>query len=220
MTYAYGGQKEWKGCEDVKRVSAIENVLDFLSSKPISIVFSATHMLSWDGRLQANCPMARALQYRWLSQAFHVALSVNKANRNIKANKGKTIMIFDRGAGHEIALANLLVSPPTWSDTYYAREKKEEALGEIIDTSFFVDSSHAPLIQLADTVAFIIRRYAEMNDIDPKERYPGEFSRIEHWMDMLKPKIQDSAHRYKKVKRCPAGDLFWDIAPPSLRSIA
>jgi hypothetical protein len=113
----------------------------------------------------------------------------------------------------------LLVSPPSWSDSYYSRQEEEDQLGEIMDTSFFADSLHAPLIQLADAVAFILRRIAEIKDAGLNERFNGEVENLERWLNIIKPGFQSAAHRYKRSGRCRCADLFWHIAPPSLRGI-
>lgn len=217
MRDVYGGRKEWGSAGPENRGKAIDRVLDWLSGKGHRIVFSATTRSAFDSRIASGCLLSRELGSRWVAEAFHIALAINKANKGMKSNKGKSILVFDRGSGYERTLSELLATPPEWSDTYYAKKKKEEQLVEIMDTSFFADSVHAPLIQLADAVAFILRRLAEIRDLGQKERFKRECEQLERWLAKIQAIIQPTAHRYKKTGRCKCADLFWDLAPPTLR---
>lgn len=217
MRNAYGGRHEWSHCGIENRSKAINQILDWLATKDHAVVFSATQKNKFSAKVAAGCPMVNALGSRWVSECFHVALAINKEFKGKPKNKGKTTLIFDQGAGYEKILSDLLVSPPAWSDTYYGRGRKELALSEIFATSLFADSQHAPLIQLADTAAFILRRYAEINDAAQPERFSGELANLDTWIKKIKPEFQSSSHRYKKVGRCTCADLFYQIAPESLR---
>jgi len=219
MRNVYSGRKEWRSTRPDNRAKAISTVLDWLANKGHPLVFSATMKTAFDLRMLSECSMLNELESRWVSEAFHIALSINKAHKGMKGNKGKTVLVFDRGSGYEQRLSELLVSPPSWSDSYYSRGEKEDRLGEIMDTSFFADSLHAPLIQIADAVAFILRRIAEMKDAGLHERFKGEVENLERWLGKIKPRFQSAAHRYKRSARCRCADLFWAIAPPSLRGI-
>lgn len=219
MRDVYSGRKEWANAGINNRANAINTVFDWLANKSHPIVFSATLKAAFDPRIESGCDMASVFGSRWVTEAFHIALSINKAHKGMKGNKGKSVLVFDRGSGYEQKLSELLVSPPSWSDSYYAKQEKEERLGEIMDTSFFADSLHAPLIQLADAVAFILRRLADIKDAGLKQRFNGEVENLEKWLKKIEPGIQPAAHRYKKSGRCKCADLFWDLAPPSLRNI-
>jgi hypothetical protein len=218
MRDAYSGREEWRHCGIAHRARAINDILDWLSSKGHPILFSATLKSAFDMKASGGCHMATALGSRWVAEAFHVALAINKSNRSMKRNKGKTVMVFDEGSGYERRLSELLVAPPGWSDAYYCRDGKEPALEQIVDTSFFADSCHAPLIQLADTVAFILRRLAEICDAGSPERFKGERQNLNGWVTKLEPSLHPSQHRYKKTGRCACADFYWDVAPPSLRT--
>lgn len=219
MVDVYNRAGEWADVSHENRGQAVSIVLAWLAKKRHRVVFSATLKAEFDARVRAGCTMTSDLGSRWLSQAFHVTLSINKQYKGLPNNKGKSLLVFDQGSGYDKRLSKLLVSPPVWSDTYYDRMTKERQLGEIMDTSFFADSVHAPLIQLADTVAFILRRLAEIRDAGYGERFPGERHLLESWVGTIESQIQKVSHRYKKAGRCKCADLFWEIAPPSLRLI-
>lgn len=219
MRDVYNRAEEWKDVTPENRGRAVETVLEWLVKRKHSVVFSATLKAEFQARITSGCSMASDLGSRWLTEAFHVVLSTNKEYKSLSHNKGKSLLVFDRGSGYDRKLSELLVSPPIWSDTYYNRKSKERQLGEIMDTSFFADSVHAPLIQLADTVAFILRRLAEICDAGDGERFSGERQQLENWVNTIVPHVQPTRHRYKKAGRCKCADLFWEIAPPSLRVI-
>ena len=219
MRDVYGGRSEWASAGITKRATAVNTVLDWLADKGHPIVFSATLKTAFAERLASGCSMSNELGSRWVSAAFHIALSINKAHRNMKGNKGKSILVFDKGSGYERPLSELLATPPGWSDTYYARKNQEERLSEIMDTALFADSIHAPLIQLADALAFVLRRLAEIRDAGHAERFEGERTNLEQWIAKIQPRMQATAHRYKKTGRCEGAELFWDLAPPSLRNL-
>lgn len=219
MRDAYSGRHEWSTSGHASRDRAIEEILNWLNYRHHSIVFSATQKQRFAKRQADGCPMAAETGSRWVSEALHVSLAIQKENSSLPKNKGKTILIFDKGAGYEAQLSTLLVDPPEWTDAYYNRNATEPRLGEIFTTSLFADSQHAPLIQIADTVAFILRRLAELRDAGSKERFSGERKRIEGYLNLLSPVFQASAHRFKKRGRCACADYFFDVAPPCLRSI-
>jgi hypothetical protein len=60
---------------------------------------------------------------------------------------------------------------------------------------------------------------AEIRDLGDTERFTGELERLEGWLKRLQPAMLSTTHRYKKVGRCECANLFWDLAPPSLRTL-
>jgi hypothetical protein len=219
MSHVYSGNEIWYGCPIDIREWAILSVLDWIVDNKYSLVFSASEKNAYNGRVAAACPMVQTLASRWVIESFHIALCLNKVHKSLSDNKGKTLMVFDEGAGYERSLSSLLVDPPQWSDSYYGRAINELALSEITDTSFFADSMHAPLIQIADAIAFILRRYSEIGDSGRPERFKGELANLQVWVNRIADCFVPSAHRYKKTGRCVCAQMFWDIAPVSLRSI-
>jgi hypothetical protein len=216
MRNAYNGRAEWRKAGPNNRHEATSTILRWLKDKGHQVTFSASTKSGFEA---AASPMASDLQSRWTAESFHVALAINKAHQGMGGNKGKSILVFDEGSGFERHLSQLLVSPPAWSDTYYDRKPRQPQLDEIMDTSFFADSTHAPLIQVADALAFILRRYADIRDASSPERYEGEIKTLTDWISIVSPNLQQSSHRYRKTGRCTCAQFFWDIAPPSLRAL-
>jgi hypothetical protein len=107
------------------------------------------------------------------------------------------------------------LNPPAWTDTYYDRGAKQERLDQIVDAPYFADSKVVPLLQVADFIAFFVRRHLELETGDP-ERYAGEKDKVAGW---VKKALQRSELRaaYPRKGRCGCCQLFYDYAPAYLR---
>jgi hypothetical protein len=99
------------------------------------------------------------------------------ANQGRGKNKGNTVLIFDDNKVTADALSDLLWQPPEWTDDYYVKQKKQNRLDQIVDTTFTIRSHHAGLV--ADLFALVFRRYADMKDFGKPEEWEGEQALIE-----------------------------------------
>ena len=102
------------------------------------------------------------------------ALQIQKANQKSGNSTVRTFLIFDDNKTKANKLIKLLWKPPDWTDDDYGRKKGQDPLDQIIDTPFSIKSHHAGLVQVADLLAFILRRYAEIEDYNAEEAWPGE----------------------------------------------
>ena len=155
----------------------------------------------------------------WLAAGLHVALQIQKTNQKSGSNKGHTFLIFDDNKVKADTLSDLLWKPPTWTDDYYGRKKKQDPLDQIIDTTFSIKSHHAGLVQVADLFAFILRRYVEIEDYDAKEAWPGEKILIDDYVDALASRLLPKSVRWPVRTGSSAAKWFNGIAPPSLRAL-
>jgi hypothetical protein len=73
-------------------------------------------------------------------------------------NKGNNCLIFDKKDLDEIYFTDLIISPPKWTESYYKKKKKDEALNQIIDIPHFVDSRHVGLIHIGRSFCIYIFR--------------------------------------------------------------
>jgi len=89
-------------------------------------------------------------------------LAPPRAHQALEKNKGHTLLVFDNKGHDEQPLIKMILSPPEWSDSYYSRVKKQEALDHIIDALYFADSMHVPMLQVADFLAYFFRRHVEI----------------------------------------------------------
>jgi Protein of unknown function (DUF3800) len=111
----------------------------------------------------------------WRSLAVHGILAMQRAFQSEKKNKGNTIFIFDNEGTEERDFKAFIFSPPSWTDTYYSRKRKQPPLDQIVDVPYFADSKQVALLQMADLIAYFLRRYAELKEGHSQARYSDEF---------------------------------------------
>ena len=155
----------------------------------------------------------------WLAAGLHIALQIQKANQGKDKNKGHTFLIFDDNKFKADALSDLLWQPPEWTDDYYAKQKKQSRLDQIVDTTFSIKSHHAGLVQIADLYAFIFRRYAEMRDFGKPEEWAGEQDLIEAYVAELTTRLLPRSCRWPTRPSGASAQWFNSIAPASLMSL-
>jgi hypothetical protein len=155
----------------------------------------------------------------WLAGGLHIALQIQKSHQGKDKNKGHTFLIFDDNKAKADALSDLLWQPPEWTDDYYAKQKKQNRLDQIVDTTFSIKSHHAGLVQVADVFAFIFRRYAEMNDFGKPEEWAGEQALIEDYVATLSSRLLPRGCRWPARQNGASSRWFNSIAPASLMSL-
>ena len=72
---------------------------------------------------------------------------------------------------------------------------------------------------MADLFAFIFCRYAEIEDYDAKEEWPGEKALIDEYLDSLAGRLLSKSARWPVRTQSNAAKWFNGIAPPSLRAL-
>jgi len=146
-------------------------------------------------------------------------LAVQKFGMTFEKNKGNTLLIFDNERRQELRFTDVICRPPNWSDEYYSRKKKQEALDQIIDVPYFGDSEEVSLIQVADFLAFFLRRYAEIKENIIPPKYDEEAERIDSWIAAMAGMSIGRSYMYPKVGRNKAEELFFATASKSIREI-
>lgn len=209
------GNDAWRGVDPNTRVQVVDTILNWLGTRNHRVTFSAI-----DKSRFGTCADIRksALKNEWVASAFHIALSLQKEHQSKEKNKGHTVLIFDKGK-EPIELVELLINPPEWSDTFYNRGKKQSQLDQIIDVPFYADSQHISLIQIADLICYVLRRYSEIKDYGSAENYSGELARYEGWVEKIKALCIATNQRYKKRGACDTSKFFAELAPSSLTKL-
>jgi len=98
-------------------------------------------------------------------------------------------------------------------------KNRQAPLGHVVDVPYFGDSAEVALIQLADFIAFFLRRYAEIKEGLVGPRYPDEENRIQGWIDKIAERSIGHNFMYRRVGRGTAEDLFYRNASHSIRAI-
>src|ERR1700693_2459258 len=118
-----------------------------------------------------------------------------------------------------MCFTDLIAEPPAWTDSYYAKKKKQERLDQVVDVPYFADSTEVYLLQVADFIAFFLRRHAEIAAGYSKERYDQEGDKIAAWLATLKACSFHPSLVYPATGRCECANLFYKHAPDVLLTL-
>lgn len=153
------------------------------------------------------------------NSCLHVILSVQKHHQREKKNKGHTVLLFDREVREEAALSAIVANPPGWTDEYYDRHKKQVALDQIIDVPFFGDSKEVLLVQVADLISYVLRRYVEIEEGKTAEQYRGEGARLSEWVELIADRCFPVSTRWPAKGLTGPDAMFQELSPEALRNI-
>lgn len=225
----YCGRGDWKEVDGGKRHELYKDLLKWMSNRMMKIIISGVDLNKFKSMCQKNDKLKRYDYLVW--QYLHIVLAIHKKEcrkkkykrkedelRPKKNNKGKTIFIIDQLKEHEKELSNLLSKKPSWVDQYFSCKVPDEfRLCEIVDTAYFVRSHQANLIQLADLVAYVVRRYAELKENYHSKRFEGELEKINNWYNILEDSFIRSSHVVRKrSKNVPLAEAYKKLRPESL----
>jgi len=214
----YAGSGPFKNLPGHERADYISSIVQWLCERKHDIVYSAIHKEQF-AQSKAAGALHPELETAWRMGAFHCILALQKAHQSLEKNKGHTLLVFDKKGHDEQPLTQMVLSPPGWSDTYYSRGKKQEALDHIIDAPYFADSTHVPMLQVADFLAYFFRRHVEIAEQLVAPKYPAEEERITKWVGALAKRCIGYSHMYPARARCATAEAFYAHCPESLRRI-
>lgn len=214
----YAGNGPWRGMDGNHRARVIQAILGWWGDRHHHVTFSGIdkqkHAVKLvEGSLPEGC------ETPWRAAALHVILSVQKRHRGQKKNKGHTMLLFDRELKEETSLSALIARPPGWTDEYYDRHKRQAQLDQIIDVPFFGDSRQVLLVQVADLISYVLRRYAEIEEGKVSEHYKGERDRLSAWVELIEDRCFPVSTRWPSKGLTEPDRMFQDLAPDSLHRI-
>ena len=143
----------------------------------------------------------------WLGAALFIASVIQKKMQSGKRNKGLTVLICDDNKREMRDFSDLLFAGNAWFDPIYQQTKskngqliwlavpEDRRFDHIVNTAFSIRSEHSSLIQIADAVAYILRRNIEL--IAGAENWVGEKAYFEELAGKL-PK-------HERIGRNPGG---------------
>lgn len=202
----YQKKKVWRNLEGSERHAIFGRLCELVISRKHDIALSV---------LDVEKTKAEPLDptfSNWTAGALHVALQIQRGYQRQERNKGHSLLIFDNHRDSEQLISNVL-SPPNWTDAYYARGKKQSALDAIIDAPLFADSKHIGLLQVADVLAFMFRRHIELNDFGLNEDFDGERSQLAGVVERVEKRLIEKAHRYPKLPTDHVANWYRNQAP-------
>lgn len=214
----YPGNGIWRIFDGPERAGVIQDILDWIRTRKHKAVYSAVMKSSFAKSRNAGRILSGIDTY-WRLLAFHLTLAVQKCHQTKPENKGCTYMLFDHAGSEERPFIKLVKDPPAWSDSYYI-PKTRVRLDQVLDTTpIFVDSKDHQFLQVADFLAFLLRRYAEVEGGVGRSPYSGEREKLRGWVRQVRECSLGSSYIYLRKGRTEAHDLFYDHAPAAIREI-
>lgn len=190
----YRGRHAWEDVDPQVRVAVFDYLLTWMKDRACKLAVSPVDAQALFTLNKKGNKIANLLKFPFEACALNVVLAIQREHRNKKRNKGNTIFIFDEQHDHSDHLLELFDRDLGYTDEYVLykpkpRAKKQpERLDQIIDVPHFTKSHLALPVQLADAVAFIVRRHLEITEYEFAQRYESEDQQIADW--------------YKKVAEC------------------
>ena len=195
----YRGKRGWADIRAETRHGIFERYFQWLQKRKHKIIVSIIDQKSF---FSAKNKIKKLLKVPYVAGALHIALTIQKIHNNAKANKGKTILIFDEQKEYQNDVSKLIAEPNSTLLKFYKINKKDSPLEQIIDTAYFNSSHYSYLLQVADTTAFVYRRYYELKNYKLDESYLGEKEKIENWIKIIdRLKVSESTMYPKKTSQ-------------------
>ncbi len=156
----------------------------------------------------------------WALCGMFVAALIQKKVQNEKNNKGLTVLIFDDNRAHMPKVSDGLYMANSWFDALCQQRGKIRGKSQwlpvkpigrfdhIINTAFAIKSEHSSLIQIADSVSYVYRRWLELGT--EKEAYAGEKA----YYDQLAAKLDKKRIRIGLTPKAECVDFYQAIKHP------
>jgi len=161
----FRGSGPWRACGHEKRALARHEVLRWIANRRHAVVASGLVYQTLPAAIRA-CPDVAALTPRVLA-TLHCSLAIQRnqyATQASSQNKLVALLVFDQQDGPDQARTQaLLARPEPWILKFVRPKTAGDELSAIVDTAYFADSRRAPLIQVADFLAFMIQRKATLD---------------------------------------------------------
>lgn len=214
----YRGRGDWAGVVAPDRALVRRQILEWLGERSHKIVASGVI----HDRLPAahlECPSLVGISALALATT-HVVLAIQRANfaQGVTAQRKKaSLLFFDRQApADRTAVTTHITAPPDWVMEFVGdRTTERDELSAVLDTAYFVDSTQAPLIQLADFVAFMIQRKATL-DLTGDEAFHGETDVLDSVFEQLQPLLLQRQHRLPRQPETAAARALRAVSPTCL----
>lgn len=216
----YRGRGSWRDIDPSIRDQVIEFYIHWICSRPHKLLVSAIDNSRYFRFIEENpeSPYAQFFPYPYLFSGFHIAMTIQKLNKNQKKNKGRTILIFDEQHEFSDDLTDLLFDPPEFTDEFvpFDPDEDENRLSQIIDTAFFVKSHHSSMAQVSDIVSYLVCLYLQLEYYGLEESYEGELDKIRAWVSQIEGRYAPLSTQYPKTSR-PFLDFINSIKADGIR---
>lgn len=212
----YAGAGIWRAMTGQQRSEAVDLFINWFAERKHHVVFSAVDKVR-HAQMKTNGQLQPELETVWRTMGFHIALAIQRHFQGEPKNKGNTIFVFDEEVKEEVRFHELVLKPPAWSESFYSKPKKASPLNQIVDAPYFADSKNVGMLQVADFLAYFVRRHIEIQERAIPEKYDGEADKVTGWFNSIKARTLPFNCMYPKRQRCETAELFWSLAPPTIR---
>lgn len=214
----YSGNGIWRTINGLQRAKIITAIFGWLKDRKHNIVFTAVDKARFYEDKDKNDNL-KSFKSLWCFMGLHIMLSVQKGFQREPRNKGNTVFIFDKEVNEQTRFGELVNNPPEWIHEYYNRKKKQAFLDQVVDVPYYGDSEDVHLIQIADLIAYFIRRYLEINQYKKEIKYFDEKERVDGWIKQIELLSLPLSTRYPSRNHTTASELFLNYAPELIRTI-
>lgn len=215
----FRGNAYWRQWPQQDRQALIRDILEWMKVRKHRVTFGAIDKARFKSALTEWKLPALSGCSDWTLAALHLVLTLQKSHQREKQNKGKTVFVFDDARSVE-ELRTVLAQPPADLDGFYARDRKQRPLDQLIDTPYTADSKLVGLLQVADLFAYLLRLYGELVDGLVTEKFAGETRELEQWVGEMRGILLEDAARWPSNSKDPCVQLYRELAPPSLLKVA
>jgi hypothetical protein len=212
----YAGNEKWRALSGQQRADIITATFDWLSARKHDVVYVGVEKAKFYQSQKAG-QLPEGANTLWRFMGLHLLLSVQKAHQALEKTKGHTMFVFDNEERERMRFTDLIANPPAWTDSYYGKGKKQARLDQVVDVPYFGDSTEVHLLQVADFIAYFLRRHTEISAGYSKEKYDHEADKIAGWLRTLKGCSLAPRFVYPATGRCECSELFFQHAPDVLR---
>lgn len=214
----YAGNGVWRGLPGPRRSDVISAVFNWLAERKHHVVYTSVDKKAYFSN-QGVGKIPKELSTVWRFMGFHLLLAMQRAFQGYEKTKGNTIFIFDNEEREHLRFTDLVNESPAWSDSYYSKGKKQPRLDQIVDVPYFGDSKEVALVQVADFIAYFLRRYAEIKEGYSTAKYPDEMAKISGWVSIISAHSIGRSSIYPTRGRCECSEMFFVNAPKSIREL-
>ena len=214
----YAGNEKWRALPGPQRADIISATFEWLKDRKHDVVYVGVEKSKFFETQKAGL-LPDGANTIWRFLGLHLLLAVQKKHQQLEKTKGHTLFVFDNEERERMRFTDLIANPPAWTDSYYTKSKKQKRLDQIIDVPYFGDSTEVHLLQVADFIAYFLRRHAEIVGGYSKEKYEHESEKLAGWLSTLQACSFEPRLVYPARGRCECSDLFYKHAPEALLAL-
>ena len=124
----YAGNDKWRSLPGEQRAEIITATFNWLSARKHDVVYVGVEKARFYESQKAG-QLPAGVDTLWRFMGLHLLLCVQKAHQVLKKTKGHTIFVFDNEDHERMRFTDLIANPPAWTDSYYAKRRKQARLG-------------------------------------------------------------------------------------------